>query len=98
MTPRRDNRASLMTTSKHHSLPNIHSLKVPHEILAIAMEWQVTLWSGEVTAEEQMAFDYWLQADPMHPLAWQQVQLVNQQLEDIPGQLGGHVLRQTAVV
>lgn len=78
--------------------PNIHSSKIPYEALDTAMEWQVTLWSGEITAQEQAAFDRWLLTDPTHSLAWQQVQQVNRQLGDIPGQLGGQVLRQTEVI
>ena len=43
-----------------------------------ALEWQVTLWSGEVTPQEQDAFERWRSAKPEHERAWQQVQQMGQ--------------------
>lgn len=74
------------------------STESPPDTLQQAMEWQVTLWSGEISTEEQRAFDTWLQANPKHPLAWQKVQQVNRQLAQLPNQLANHVLHQTAGV
>jgi len=69
---------------------------LPNDSLHIAMEWQVTLWSGEVTAEEHSAFERWLHARQEHQIAWQQVQQVNRQLGEVPDQLASRVLRQAA--
>jgi transmembrane sensor len=59
-----------------------------------ALAWQVTLWSGEVSATESRAFERWYRADPAHELAWQQVQRIGQQLHAAPGALTRDVLRQ----
>lgn len=67
-------------------------------ILQQAMEWQVTLWSGEVSAQERDAFEYWLHANPLHELAWQKVQHINHQLGQVPDPIASRVLRQTAAV
>jgi transmembrane sensor len=58
-----------------------------------ALEWQVTLWSGEVTAEEREAFERWLGADAAHRQAWMRVQCVNEQIRAVPGAIAGTVLR-----
>jgi transmembrane sensor len=58
-----------------------------------AMAWQVTLWSGEVTAEQQNAFERWLQADPGHQRAWQQVQRLGRELQGLHGDVASKVLR-----
>lgn len=58
-----------------------------------AMEWQVTLWSGEVTAEQQNAFERWLQADPAHQRAWQHVQRLGRELQGVHGEVASKVLR-----
>lgn len=58
-----------------------------------AMEWQVTLWSGEVTAEQKNAFERWLQADPAHQRAWQQVQRLGRELQGAHGDVASKVLR-----
>lgn len=78
--------------------PSSGALKIPHDILAAAIEWQVTLWSGEVTATERNNFERWLRAHQQHPLAWQQVQQVSQRLEDVPDQIASRALRKTAGV
>nr|WP_286197758.1 FecR domain-containing protein [Variovorax boronicumulans] len=61
-----------------------------------AFEWQVTLWSGETTDDEQAAFAHWLAADPAHAIAWQQVQTVGNRLQGFPRDVAGGVLRTRA--
>lgn len=61
-----------------------------------ALEWQVTLWSGEVTAGERQAFEHWLAADPAHARAWQRVQRVSRQLHAVPATIAGPALRATS--
>jgi transmembrane sensor len=63
-----------------------------------ALQWQVTLWSGEVTAAERRAFDSWLAAEPAHQQAWQQVQRVGERLHAVPGCIASTVLRSTTRV
>lgn len=67
-------------------------------VLRAAMEWQVTLWSGEVTQEERQGFERWLAADPAHVRAWQRVQGVGQQLHAVPSAIARPVLRATSPV
>lgn len=68
------------------------------EMLHAAMEWQVILWSGEVSPQEQCDFERWLQSNSQHSLVWQKVQQLNYQLGQVPDQLANRVLRQTAGV
>lgn len=63
---------------------------------AAALEWQVTLWSGEVTPQEQDAFERWRTARPEHERAWQQVQQLGQRLHAAPGVVASSVLRRGA--
>lgn len=58
-----------------------------------AFEWQVTLWSGEVTDAEQRGFENWLRADARHEAAWSQVRQVGQQLHAVPGAVASPVLK-----
>jgi transmembrane sensor len=58
-----------------------------------ALAWQVTLLSGEVTPAEQLAFEEWLAADPVHRDAWQQVLRLSRELHAVPGDIAGSVLR-----
>lgn len=67
---------------------------MPQKVRRQALEWQVTFWSGEVTAAEQSAFRQWLAADPAHEHAWRDVQRVDGMLAAVPASLGGRVLRQ----
>ena len=61
-----------------------------------ALRWQVVLWSGEVTAAEQQAFDRWLATDPAHQQAWQRVRRVGEEINGVPGGVAGTVLRAAA--
>lgn len=62
-----------------------------------AMEWQVTMWSGEVTPRERQGFERWLAADPAHARAWQRIQGVSQQLRAVPAAIAGPALRAASV-
>lgn len=73
-------------THAHAIAPHIHRA---------ALEWQVTLWSGDVTPAEQLAFERWHTAHPDHAHAWQQVQRMGQQLHHAPDPLASRVLRAT---
>lgn len=61
-----------------------------------ALMWQVTFWSGEVTADERKAFARWLDERPEHQAAWQQVQQMDHWLRALPGPAAGQALRAPA--
>lgn len=63
------------------------------DALQVAMEWQVTLWSGEVTPQEREAFNSWLNANPDHQQAWQQLQLVHEPFNQVQDDIAGRALR-----
>ena len=65
------------------------------DIHQTALQWQITLWSGEVTDEEQQSFQHWLDASPDHQSAWQNIQHINDQLGEVPEAITGRVLRVT---
>ncbi len=75
-----------------------NSIPLSQTTLQQAMEWQVTFWSGEVSAQEQIAFERWLRASPLHEQAWQKVQHLSHQLGQVPNPIANRVLRQTAAV
>jgi transmembrane sensor len=59
---------------------SIHDAKVQQE----ALEWQVMLWSGEVTVAEQQAFEEWLVVSDAHQKAWHEISTIHQRLQLIP--------------
>jgi len=61
-----------------------------------ALAWLVTMWSGEVTAEDQLALNNWRQASAAHEQAWLDVQRIHQRLRAVPAETGGPVLRAAA--
>jgi len=62
-------------------------------VLHQALEWQVTFWSGAVSADEESDFRTWLNASPAHREAWQKAQGLQARLAGLPGGIGGQVLR-----
>ncbi|SNR79994.1 FecR family protein [Methylobacillus rhizosphaerae] len=48
-----------------------------------ALEWQVVLWSGEVTAAEQRAFEIWLAANEQHQQAWDGLATMQHTLQEL---------------
>ena len=50
-----------------------------------ALEWQVTLWSGEVTAEQYRAFEVWQQSSDLHQQTWAEIEGLQQRLHAVPG-------------
>ncbi|MEM0911491.1 MAG: FecR family protein [Pseudomonadota bacterium] len=58
-----------------------------------AQEWQVILWSGEVTEQEQTSFNAWLNSNPEHLQAWHKLQQMNQPLAEVPEAIASSVLR-----
>ncbi len=59
-----------------------------------ALEWQVVLWSGEVTKQEEAAFNTWLEENKEHKRAWEWLQSVNQPLDQVSDHIARRVLRQ----
>lgn len=58
-----------------------------------AFEWQVALWSGETSRDEYAAFERWLEADPAHAQAWEQIRGLDQRLQGLPRGVAGDLLR-----
>ncbi|MCB5185061.1 FecR family protein [Methylobacillus gramineus] len=54
-----------------------------------ALEWQVMLWSGEVTPAEQAGFEAWLATGQEQQQAWAELQSIQQALQEIPAQAAG---------
>lgn len=53
----------------------------------------MTLWSGEVTEQEQRDFDTWLNTSPLHQQAWQKLQQASKPLSEVPDIIASKVLR-----
>ena len=66
---------------------------VDESILQQALEWQVTFWSGEVTAQERADFQRWLAADSEHARAWAQVQRTDERLQALSPPVAAEALR-----
>ncbi|OVZ65332.1 histidine kinase [Pigmentiphaga sp. NML080357] len=66
---------------------------MPESAVQRALEWQVTFWSGEVTARERAAFDRWLAQDADHARAWSEVQRMGQRVRSLTGPVEGEALR-----
>ncbi|WP_029146805.1 FecR domain-containing protein [Methylophilus sp. 5] len=49
-----------------------------------ALAWQVLLWSGEVTADQQHAFEVWLAMSDAHQQAWSEIEIMQQKLQLVP--------------
>jgi transmembrane sensor len=49
-----------------------------------ALEWQVVLWSGEVTAAEQQSFEEWLTLSDLHQQAWREIGVMQKKLQLVP--------------
>ncbi|MEK6383238.1 MAG: FecR domain-containing protein [Paraburkholderia tropica] len=62
-------------------------------ILNEALQWLVTLWSGEATRDEQEACERWRRANPAHEAAWERVQSVDNRLGAVPSNLAAPTLR-----
>lgn len=77
------------------SSPAVHN-QPGQELHRQAMEWQVTLWSGEVTEQERNDFAIWLNTSPSHQQAWQKLQRANQPFSEVPGTIASKVLRSPA--
>ncbi|MGS0895319.1 FecR domain-containing protein [Burkholderia stagnalis] len=76
--------------------PSTSSARVHPEsdaILHEALQWLVTLWSGEATRDEQEACERWRRASPAHEAAWQRVQSIDNRLGAVPANLAAPTLR-----
>ncbi|TDV36494.1 FecR family protein [Paraburkholderia caballeronis] len=62
-------------------------------ILAEALQWLVTLWSGEASRDEHEACERWRRANPAHEAAWQRVQSLDERLGAVPASLAAPTLR-----
>lgn len=58
-----------------------------------ALQWLVTLWSGEACAADRAACERWRLSDPRHEAAWRHVQSLDQRLGSLPAGIAGPALR-----
>ncbi|WP_454725446.1 MULTISPECIES: FecR domain-containing protein [Cupriavidus] len=62
-------------------------------ILNEALQWLVTLWSGEASRAEREACEQWRRTSPAHEAAWQRVQSLDDRLGAVPANLAAPTLR-----
>jgi transmembrane sensor len=67
--------------------------EIPAHVLKRALEWQVAMWSGEISAQGRASFARWLAADAQHARAWCDVQRVDGLFAGVPRRVGARVLR-----
>lgn len=59
-----------------------------------ACVWAARLWADDVSEQDKQAFQDWLDADPLHQKAWQQVVNLQQQFNAVPDRrVGSQVLQ-----
>jgi transmembrane sensor len=58
-----------------------------------ALAWLVTMWSGDVSADDQRALDAWRRQSDAHEQAWLAVQQMDQRLRHVPAPTASQVLR-----
>jgi len=56
---------------------------IPEHILDQACQWSVVLGDNTVSEEDQCGFTHWLDANPLHEMAWQRLQLVEQEFNPV---------------
>lgn len=61
--------------------------------LKAASGWYARLCSGASDASEQQAWQHWYDADEQHRQAWQQVEMLREQLGLLPGPIASSTLR-----
>lgn len=64
--------------------------------LQAALDWQVSLWSGEMGAHERRAWAAWLSADARNQQAWTEVERLAGRLGDLPSDVARHSLKRPA--
>ncbi|MGE0800875.1 MAG: FecR domain-containing protein [Lautropia sp.] len=69
---------------------------LPGPVREAAIAWQVTLWSGEATADELAGLEHWRRQNPLHEQAWQRMQSVGRRLQAVPAPLAVAALRAPA--
>ncbi|SBT18526.1 fec operon regulator FecR [Marinomonas gallaica] len=60
-----------------------------------ALDWQITLWSGDVTPSDYDAFEAWLTHSPENQAAWERLQRVNSTFDQVPSKVAKQVLPTT---
>lgn len=70
-----------------HSSMN-DSVKSPSVAMRAASQWYAKLASGQSTKREEQAWREWLEADPEHQRAWQQLEKVTARFGQVPKEIG----------
>ncbi|SAK97264.1 FecR [Caballeronia pedi] len=73
--------------------PALAQPRIDDAVLDEALQWLVTLWSGEAGDKEREALACWRRADPAHEAAWQRVQSIDNRLGALPTAIAGPALR-----
>ncbi|MFP1679104.1 FecR domain-containing protein [Alloalcanivorax sp. C16-2] len=68
-----------------------HGLELPR--LEAALEWQVTLWSGEMDDAGHRDWAAWLAAHPGNQRAWAEVERLAGRLGELPSDVARHTLK-----
>ncbi|HTF96401.1 MAG TPA: DUF4880 domain-containing protein [Cellvibrio sp.] len=71
---------------------------IPDDILDQACHWNVVLGDERVCEHDQDSFKQWLESNPLHELAWQRLQMVEQELLPVRplAQQGSDILQDLA--
>ncbi len=66
----------------------------PRQLMALeqAAQWYSRLACEDATPEDQLAWQAWLDAEPLHHWAWQQAERLQSRLRGMPGPLARHAL------
>jgi transmembrane sensor len=72
---------------------NFNHTQTHSDVIMQALEWQVTFWSGEVTADERRAFQQWHDADRQHADTWSQLQKTDSKLATLAMPGATHAIR-----
>ncbi|MDT7834800.1 FecR domain-containing protein [Aquabacterium sp. OR-4] len=69
------------------ALPPEQALRLPDDVVDAAVTWSVKIDHSPSTQTTRQAFAQWLQADPLHALAWSRIGSVRSDLARLPARL-----------
>ncbi len=80
--------------SAHRSHEDVPAIRP--EVLARAAAWMARLWSGEASSAEEAECTHWRAESPEHERAWQELQVFDRKLDELPREVAQRVLREPA--
>ncbi|NRA55830.1 MAG: FecR domain-containing protein [Gammaproteobacteria bacterium] len=60
-------------------MSDAEAITIPNEVLEQAFHWAMILGDTHVSPEEQQAFEHWRQQKYIHKIAWQRIQIIEQE-------------------